>query len=195
MANEPLKVGLDLDGVILYNPTRFVRPIITTFKRKILKKKETKFRVFKKPWEQFIWTLLHKTSIYVAPGFEDFKKLAKAKKIKAYIITSRYEFLKHDFQEWLKEIHASEYFEACYYNENNLQPHIYKENKLKELKLDYFVDDNFDIVKHLNETEEKNGISTKILWIYNFLDRTTEYPYKFPVLKKAIDYIISTEKL
>ena len=114
-----LKVGFDLDGVILYNPIRLVRPIaklLKPFKFLILKQKKDFFYFPKSKIEQFLFFLLHKTSFKPDPALKDIKQLVKAKKIKAYIITGRYSFLKKDYEIWLKKIKAKTIFEKCYQN-------------------------------------------------------------------------------
>jgi hypothetical protein len=55
---------------------------------------------------------------------------------------------------------------------------------IKKLKLDLYVEDNFDIVQYLKEKT-----SARVLWIYNIFDSTTPFPHKFPHLKDAIQFI------
>jgi hypothetical protein len=144
--NIPLKVGFDLDGVILYNPARVVRPIIHIYKKYILKKSSTKFRIPKSKWEKCILAFLHKSSIFIAPGFEDIRRLVKEGKIEAYLITARFSFLKPDFDKWLSKMKAQEIFKAIHLNEQDEQPHLYKAKLVDKYNLDVFVDDNWDIV-------------------------------------------------
>ena len=72
------------------------------------------------------------------------------------------------------------------YNKNNLQPHEFKSQMIKKYQLDYFIEDNWDIINLLSEN--KNN-SLKILWITNSLDRFIPYKYKFTSLNKIIDYL------
>lgn len=183
MSNKILKVGFDLDGVILYNPVRVGRPLITGFKRIILRKPKTTFTIPHTPLQKTIWTWLHKTSFFVAPGFDDLKSLVKQGKIEAYLITARFDFLKPDLDRWLQKIEADKIFKAVYFNQENEQPHLYKRRIIKKLDLDYFIEDNWDIVKNLAVDET---LKTKIYWIFNIFDRRIPYPYKYPVLQQAI---------
>lgn len=181
---KPLKVGFDLDGVILYNPARIIRPFIATFKKYVLKKRRLLFYYPKSAIEKNLWYLFHKSSFFPSPGIKEIRKLVKNKKIKAYLITARYSFLKDDLENCLQKWKLKNLFEGVYYNKNNLQPHIFKEKIIKNLKLDIFIEDNYDIVHHLN----KKKVS-RIFWIYNLLDKKIPYPDKFPSLKQSIDYI------
>jgi len=191
MKNKVLKVGFDLDGVLLYNPARICRPIIYFIKKYILKRKTNQFYYPKNKLEQFIWLFLHKSSLFPAPGVKEIKQLIKEKKIKAYVISARYESLKEDFLFWKKKIDPENLFSSWYYNEKNDQPHLYKEKMIKKLNLDIFVEDNWDIVKYLKtqNSKLKSGKKTKIFWIYNLLDRKIKYWYKFSSLKEVIKKI------
>jgi len=182
--NEILKVGFDLDGVLLYNPARIIRPVIYIFKRIFLKNRLKKFYYPKTNLEKFFWTLFHKSSIFIAPGFKEIIKLIKQKKIKAYIITGRFNFLKKDLDQWVNKMQINHIFSGIYHNKKNEQPHLFKEQMLKKLNLDFFVEDNWDIVSHLNLKHK-----TKIFWIYNIFDRGIKYQYKFPGLNKVIEHL------
>ena len=179
-----LKVGFDLDGVILYNPIRFVRPIaklLKPLKSFILKQKEEFFYYPESKVEQFLFRLLHKTSFMADPALKDIELLVKSKKIKAYIITGRYSFLKKDYKVWLKKINADSIFEKCYQNKDDLQPNEFKEKMIKKLNLDIYIEDNLDIVQKLN-----HHTNAKIFWITNILDKYISYQYKFRNLKEAL---------
>ena len=189
MKKQILKVGFDLDGVLLYNPARIARPIVAIAKKLFFKKKGLKFYSPKTFFGQQLWRLFHKSSIFIAPGLEDIKNLIKAKKIKAYIITARYNYLKNDLEEWLKKMKISQSFSGIYYNQNDEQPHLFKKRVIKKLKIDIFVDDNWDIVKHLKSKVESRKSKVKILWIFNLLDRKINYKYKFSSLKNVMKYL------
>lgn len=182
--NKILRVGFDLDGVLLYNPARIARPIIVFLKKIFLPKEQNKFHLPKTKLQKFIWSLLHKTSFTSAGGIEIIKKMIIDKKIKAFIISARYESLKSDFDAWINIIEAKKYFTGIYHNNNNEQPHLFKEQMIIKLNLDIFVEDNWDIVKHLSKKT-----NTKIFWIYNLLDRNINYEYKFPNLKETLKII------
>lgn len=178
---KQLRVGFDLDGVLLYNPIRITRPIISVIKKLFFKKKGLRFYSPQTTWEKKLWQLFHKSSIFVAPGLDEIKILIKENKIKAYIITARYSFLKNDLDQWLKKMKVNRYFSGIYYNQKDEQPHLFKERTIKKLNLDIFVEDNWDIVNCLKNKKLK----LKIYWIYNIFDRNYSYSDKFPNLKSA----------
>lgn len=182
-----LRVGFDLDGVLLYNPIRTFRPIAAFLKPYILKKSTNNFYFPRTKIEQIFWRLLHLTSFCIAPGVTEIGKLVEQKKIKAYIITSRYSFLSQEFFWWMKKFNANKYFSGYYYNKNNKQPNEFKKDMIKKLKLDIFVEDNFGVIQKLNGDIKK----IKVFWITNWFDMKIKYQYKFGSLKEVIQYISS----
>lgn len=181
---KPLRVGFDLDGVVLYNPARTIRRPMTLFKHYFFPKKEKQFfHPTSKPL-QFINRLMHLSSFKVASGFEDIIDLAKKGHIEPYIITARWSFLKDDFEAWMKKLHVPVHFKSYHLNEKNEQPHLFKERMIKELKLDAYVEDNLNIVDHL-----KKSTNAHVIWIYNIFDHFEKRDHRFPSLKKAVEYI------
>ena len=180
MKKQP-RVGFDLDGVLLYNPARIIRPIIFFIKKYILKRDLNKFYYPKNKIEKTIWWILHKSSLWPAHGVKEIINLIKQKKIKAYVVSARYELLENDFVNWIKIIDPKNNFSGCFYNNKNDQPQLFKERMIDKLKLDLYVEDNWDIVSYLNLKSK-----IKIFWIYNILDRNKRFLNKFPSLNSVI---------
>ena len=189
MVNKPLKVGFDLDGVILYNPVRVLRPFSALASKLIFKKKGTSFFIPQSPLAKFAWYLLHKSSFIPARGLNELRKLVLEGKIEAHLITGRYASLTDDFKNWMKSIDADHIFSSQSHNIKNEQPHIFKQNMIKKLGLDIFVEDNWDIVRELKATGSKLQAKgkTHIFWITNLLDRRIPHEHKFHNLLGVIN--------
>ncbi len=185
----PLRVGFDLDGVLLYNPIRIFRPIITWVKRDVLGRKQTKFFVPTKRWQQVIFIWLHKTSLWVAPGMDEIKAMAEAGLIEPYLITARFSFLQEDLQYWLKYIKADTVFKSIQYNKKDEQPFIFKARQIEALKLDVFVEDNWDIVTKLQDLVGTKRPEFVCWWVSNVLDWKIPYQYKVDSLSSAVKQI------
>lgn len=177
-----LRVGFDMDGVLLYNPARIIRPIIALIKSVFLQKKSLTFYYPKSNYEKLFWRLVHKSSIYNAPGLHEISRLVKTGKIEAYLITARYNFLGAGVKKWVKKNKLENTFKEVIYNSENEQPHEFKERIIKKLKLDIYIEDNLDIVNHLTKTTQ-----AKIFWIYNIFDRGVIFPQKYPHLASAME--------
>jgi len=184
---KPLKVGFDLDGVLLYNPARIVRLPVSILTRILFKKKGIKFYIPKSEFEKIVWHIFHFSSLFVAPGLDHIETLVKNNKIEAHIITARYSFLEHDLHRWEHKLDKNEIFKSINYNKKDEQPHLFKERMIKSLELDVFIEDNIDIVRHLT-----NKTSADVYWIYNIVDHFVKYPFKFPHLIHAIKHLEST---
>jgi len=190
-SKKPIRrIGFDLDGVVLYNPIRMFRPLVAMAKKNVLHKENIKFFVPQKSLAKLLWNLVHKSSLFVSPGFYDTMKLLKDKNVEAYLITARFGTLQEDFDKWMKKIDAKSHFKAFYHNPKDEQPHLFKQRMIDELNLDMFIDDNWDIVNHLNnQFKDKDK---KILWITNLLDSRIKYKYKFSSFKKLYHYLKSS---
>lgn len=192
-SKKPLRVGFDFDGVIMYNPARVIRPIVSFFKKRklLFNRKELEFFIPKTKFEKMFFILLHQSSIFPAIGLDEIKKLVDAGEIEAYVITGRFSFLEPDFNRWLKKIEAKHIFKACYYNKNDEQPHLFKERMINELKLDLFIEDNWDIVNYLHRKfwTKAGNQKTRIYWIYNLFDRKITFKNKFTQLHEALNFL------
>lgn len=183
MGKRKLRVGFDLDGVLLYNPARIARPLVSFIKRHILKRKGTTFFIPQTPLHKLIWKFFHYSSLFVDPGVKHIKDLISQNDIEAYIVSGRYGFLVDDFEKWLQKMETESYFKNALHNKDNQQPYLFKQKVIKDLDLDVFIEDNWDIVQKLQ------GSRTKIFWLYNIFDRGLPYQYKFATLTKALKYI------
>ena len=189
MASKKLRIGFDFDGVIAYNPLRILRAPVMFVRRAFTKKNDLDFPVPKNKPFKLLWALAHETSFYPSYGLAELKKLMKEGKIEAYLVTGRYSFLESSLHKWLKKHGLDGLFTGIYLNKRNQQPHKFKEEMIDKLKLDMFVEDNWDIVNYLSTQARKSGKKLDVHWIYNLLDRSKPYEKKHPYLKKFLDHI------
>lgn len=188
MAKHPLRVGFDLDGVLLYNPARITRPVIAFLKKYFLKKRTNSFYIPKSGPARLMWHVFHWSSLFPTSGHKQLKEFIKKNNVEAYIITARYGFLENDFQKWIKRIDPDHVFKEYYQNKSNKQPHVFKKEMIDKLGLDVFVEDNWDIVRMI-----KPKTKTHLFWITNILDRNVYHEHKFngieQVTKKLKEYV------
>lgn len=184
---KPIVVGFDFDGVVAYNPARLLRFPISYVKQHIFGVHTIKFFVPKNAIERMFWSLAHESSMFPSVGASHLRQLVKEGVIEAHLVTSRFDFLEPNLRRFLKRWHLSDTFTTVTLNRNEEQPHEFKERVIRAKKFDYFVEDNLDIVSHL----AKKNVVTEVHWIYNIFDRNTQYPYKYPYLKKSLERIIA----
>ena len=185
-----IKVGLDFDGVVAYNPFRVSRPLTAFLKHNILGIKKLRFWYPQKTWQRIFWIIIHESSIYPAKGIDLLRQLVEEERVEAHLITARYGFLDDHLFKWLNKHQLKDLFKTINLNKKDEQPHFFKEQMIRKHDLDIFIEDNLDIVKHLHGKHR-----TQIYWIYNILDRWYPHPFKYPYLEKALENIIQKPKL
>ncbi|MBT4652637.1 MAG: hypothetical protein HN981_01275, partial [Candidatus Pacebacteria bacterium] len=105
---KPIRVGFDMDGVLLYNPARIVRPLVSILKKKkIIHRKELQFFVPETIWQKTFWKFFHKSSLFVSPGMKQIEQLVKDGKIEAYVVTGRFGHLEKDTNKWFKKFNKN----------------------------------------------------------------------------------------
>jgi len=84
-----LRIGVDFDGVVAYNPFRLVRSPVAYIKKNVLGIKKLKFFVPKNWWQKIIWTIIHESSVLPANGVSLLKESAKNNSVELFLITAR----------------------------------------------------------------------------------------------------------
>ncbi|MCL4339378.1 hypothetical protein M1271_06865 [Patescibacteria group bacterium] len=184
---KKIKIGLDFDGVVAYNPFRVVRAPWAFFKNRFLGYKKLVFFYPRNTWQQVFWRILHDSSIFPSKGVNLLRQLVKEGKFEAHLISGRYSFLDDQLNSWLKKNKLEGIFTTININRKDEQPHLFKKSMIAKRKLDFFIEDNWDIVEFLHNV---HGEKTKIYWIYNLLDRHRVHKNKFPYLEMALVDIV-----
>ncbi len=158
MAKKKLKVGFDLDGVIVDKPFFMPKPVIEWLYR-AHNGNHKKYRVPTCQPEILIRKLSHHWvfRLPLKKNLSLVKKIAQQPNIEAYIISGRFGFLNNRTKQWFKIHKINGLFQGIYINDQNDQPHLFKEKMIKKLKLDYYFDDDdltYDYLqKEINSTK------------------------------------------
>lgn len=186
---RPIRVGLDFDGVVAYNPLRIFRALIVLVKKTLGVIDRRIFYIPKTPVERLAFQIPHACSFFPAIGTTLLRELIASDTIEAHLVSGRYGYLGHAMETWLTRHQLTPLFASIHINTADEQPHRYKKKLVRTLRLDYYIEDNLDIVEYLVPR-----VTTKILWIYNVLDRFHPYPHKYPYLRRALEAIIRAEQ-
>lgn len=149
--NKKIKIAFDLDGVIIDKPPLIPKSLLEKLFRGCKNNRKLYYRFPKSKFEIFIRKLSH-YYLFRPPIKEniDFvKKLAKNEKYQLYIISGRYSFLRLETNNWLEKRGLKGIFEEVFLNDDNEQPHLFKEKMLGKLKINIFVDDDDILVDYL----------------------------------------------
>ncbi len=180
---KTIRVGFDLDGVILSNPSRILRGLIARSKKAhLFPRQELEFYHPNSAIERWLWLMVHKSSFRLAAGFAELEQLCAGANLEVYVVSARFSCLQPDTKRWIQVINRNGIFKKLYFNDQDEQPHLFKERMLRQLQLDYFVEDNFDLVHYLSSVQQQ----TEVWWISNFVDRQLTYPHKFFSLRQVV---------
>ena len=176
MGKEKIKIGFDLDGVIIGKPPFMPKYLMERLVRK--KDHGLAYRYPESKFERRIRWLSH-LPLFRPPINKNIKlihELYKSKNYELYVVSSRYSFLEGRTKEWFKFYRLRGLFKEIHINLKDEQPHIYKEKMIKKLKLNVFIDDDVLLLKYLKSKLK----TTDLLYIDNHKD--------FPKMdKKNID--------
>jgi len=153
-----IKVGFDLDGVIVDKPPLVPKGLIEFLTKKPANS-SLHFRFPKNFLEQYVRKFSH-FYLFRPPLRQniDFIKRLSPRNYELYIISGRYSFLAPETDIWLKKRGLEYLFKAVFINLGNEQPHLFKERIIKDLGLDCFFEDDPDTVAHLNQKIRKKKI-------------------------------------
>jgi hypothetical protein len=155
-----MNIGFDLDKVFIDYPPIFPSILFD----KLYKKKDNGVLLYRIPTypEQLVRKALHypllrppiKTNL-------DFLRSIPKDKNKLYLISSRYKFLEGITSQLVKKHQLDSIFDGLYFNYENKQPHEFKNEVIKGLNLDLYIDDDLSLINYV----AKHNRKTKFLWL------------------------------
>lgn len=156
-----MNIGFDLDKIFINFPPLVPSGIID-FLYKDKSDRELKYRIPSRI-EQIVRIFSH-YPIFRPPivnNMNYLKDLVLTNKNKYYLVSSRFSFLKEKTDNLIKLYCLDKLFNGMYFNYNNQQPHQFKDEIIKKLKLDIFVDDDLQLLEYLTNKNPK----TKFFWL------------------------------
>lgn len=162
-----MNVGFDLDKIFINFPPLVPSKIID-FLYKGQSNNSLTYRIPSKV-EQFIRIVSHYPffRLPITENMNYVKNLTSANKNKYYLISSRFSFLKKRTDSLIKRYNFEKIFDAMYFNYSNDQPHKFKEEIIKKLNLDMYVDDDLQLLEYLI----KKNPTTKFFWFNKKLSK------------------------
>lgn len=154
-----MNIGFDLDKVLINYPPLIPGRLID----RIYKKKsngELLYRIPSRP-EQLIRNAIHHPWLRL-PIKDNIQFLSNIPKEThtLYLISSRFGFLRKRTEALVKKYHLHKIFDGMYFNYENKQPHIFKDEIIRNLNLDIYIDDD----RHLINYVAKKNKKTKFYW-------------------------------
>ncbi len=156
-----MNIGFDLDKIFIDYPPFIPSRIVN----RLYKQKSNGVLLYRIPSkvEQLLRLLTHypifRPSIKKNINFV--KTLTKKNTHKHYLISSRFSFLKKRTKTIIGKYHIDKYFNEMYFNFRNIQPHLFKNEVIRKLNLDLYVDDDLPLLKFL----AKRNTKTLFFWL------------------------------
>lgn len=150
-----MNVGFDLDRVFIDYPPLIPHSLID----RLYKSKVNGKLFYRIPSRGEKWLrLLTHHSFFRPPIVRNIaylKELAANKRHKHYLISSRFGFLKNKTEELVRKHQLDELFDALHFNYNNKQPHLFKNEIIKKLRIERYVDDDLPLLRFLSNHHPK----------------------------------------
>lgn len=165
-----MNIGFDLDRIFIDLPPLVPSRIIDLF----YKEKNGPELKYRKPSkiEQIIRVFSHHP-IFRPPithNLNYIKNLVSQNKNKYYLISSRFSFLKKKTSGLIKRYGLDKVFHAMHFNYGDKQPHHFKNEIIKKLHLDMYVDDDLQLLEHLTYKNPK----IKFFWLNKKISKPLE---------------------
>jgi len=155
-----MNIGFDLDRVFINYPPLFPTKLID----KLYKSRDDEDLSYRIPAlpEQLVRKATHLPFMrsVIKDNMEFLKRISKNEN-KLFLISSRYKFLQKETNRLIKKYNLDKFFDSMYFNYENIQPHHFKDQVLKTLNLDIYIDDDLSLLKHV----AKNNNKTKFYWL------------------------------
>jgi len=158
-----MNIGFDLDKIFINFPPLVPEKVIDLlYKEKT--SHELRYRIPSR-MEQILRTFSHHPLLRlpITENIDFIKDASLSNKNKYFLISSRFGFLKKRTDDLVRRHHFDKIFEAMYFNYDNKQPHQFKEEIIKKINLDVFVDDDLQLLEYLIGKNSK----TKFYWLNN----------------------------
>lgn len=162
-----MNIGFDLDKIFINFPPLVPSKIIEWF-YKGKSNGSLSYRIPSKP-EQFLRLLIHFPILRkpIKENIKFLKKLAAENTHTYYLISSRFGFLKKTTEKLVQKYGIDKIFKSLHFNFLNEQPHLFKNQMIKKLKINSYIDDDLPLLNFLADKNPK----TKFFWLNNKISK------------------------
>ncbi len=182
-AQRKINIGIDIDGIFVNKPPLVPAKIINYLYRKT-NSKSLEYKIPINYLDKKFRTISH-FGIFrpiIKNNLQWLKENAKNKDINIYIVSGRYSFLENKTKKLLKNNGVEITNKKIKLNIKDLQPHIFKNQIIKNLKIDLMVDDDIFMLKYLS----KHNPSKTFIWFADSPYFKSEQDYKLNQFKNLI---------
>lgn len=144
-----MNIGFDLDKIFIDYPPLIPDALIN----RLYKQKSNgvlSYRIPKRAEQQLrIFTHHPLLRPPIIDNLRFAESLSETNNHKQYLISSRFSFLKDRTEVIIKKYNFDKIFDAMFFNFSDQQPHIFKNDVIKKMKIDLYVDDDLPLLEFL----------------------------------------------
>lgn len=158
-----MNIGFDLDRIFINYPPLVPARLIDWLYRDP-SKKELSYRIPTFKVEQYFRKITHFKPLRpkIQKNIDYVNILSQQPNLKLFLVSSRFQFLEKLTHKLLQRLKLDIPFTTIFLNVKNEQPHLFKEQMIKKLKLNIYIDDDLELLLYL-----KNKCpGTKLLWYH-----------------------------
>lgn len=185
---KKIKIAFDLDGVIARHSLGGFWVKLRLLKEKFLKRVHSSSYYYPQTFlEKEAWKIINWLRTPDEEGIATLKKM-KNKKFNFFLITGRFKFNYPLTINWLKKHAIFNLFDKVLVNTQDINPTEFKKQKIREFKIEYFVDDDLQVFSALSLMRMKS------YWIACSGQRAENPPSDIIVCKDLKDALGRIEK-
>lgn len=144
-----MNIGFDLDEILVSHPPLIPAALIALLYRG----RQKKFLHYRMPgeFEKKLRVFSHHPLFrpVLEKNLDFIQELSKRKGYRLHLISSRFSFLKNRTETFVSHNGFKKLFTTIHFNYTDQQPHKFKEEILKKLFLDKYVDDDLPLIEYL----------------------------------------------
>lgn len=158
-SKKPIRIGFDLDGVIAKHSFGGFWVVLRRLKERVLRGLHSSSYYYPSTdLEKLAWKVINWLRVPFNDEKELFSSLACGNEF--YLVTGRFKFLEKQTVNWLKKYRLDGHFSKVLINTEDLNPILFKAKVIKKLGLDFFVDDDLEVIREL-----KKRTAAKLCWL------------------------------
>ncbi len=150
-----MKLGFDLDKVLIDYPPLIPNKVID----KLYKEKDNGHPTYRIPglFEQQIRKLSHLSPLRkpIKKNVQELHAIAQTGEHELFLISSRFGFLKKQTESLVKKHKLDSIFKQLFFNYENKQPHLFKNEVMKKMDIDRYIDDDSSLIRFLAKENPK----------------------------------------
>lgn len=158
-----MNIGFDFDKIFVDYPPLVPAILID----RIYKKKSNGILLYRIPSrpEQIIRRISHHHRLrpMIKENLIVLQTISDQNNHKLYLISSRFGFLKKPTNKIVRKHELEKFFHGLHFNFNDKQPHVFKDELIKQLAIERYVDDDLPLLKFLAKENPK----TLFFWLNN----------------------------